>query len=118
LVLLAGLLATATAIGAMIWQRRRRFARLKVHGYKTGVLWIALICEAATLLLVGCLIGALFGIYGQLLLSHALLSVTGMPVIFASRALTALGSFLLVTVAGAVIVAVPGWRVASVAPRP
>lgn len=118
LVLLAGLLATATAIGAMIWQRRRRFARLQVHGYEPHVLWMALICEAATLLLVGCLVGALFGIYGQLLLSHALLSVTGMPVIFASGALTALGSFLLVTVAGAVIVAVPGWRVASVAPRP
>ena len=118
LVLLAGLLATATAIGAMIWQRRRRFARLKVHGYRTRVLWTALICEAATLLFVGCLAGAVFGIYGQLLLSHALLSVTGMPVIFSSRVLTAAGSFLLVTVAGAVIVAVPGWRVASVAPRP
>jgi putative ABC transport system permease protein len=118
LVLLAGILATATAIGAMIWQRRRRFARLKVHGYRTRVLWVALICEAATLLFVGCLVGAVFGIYGQLLLSHALLSVTGMPVIFTSRALTAAGSFLVVTVTGAVIVAVPGWRVASVAPRP
>ncbi len=117
LVLLAGFLATATAIGAMIWQRRRRFARLKAEGYWTRVLWIALICEAATLLFVGCLVGAVFGIYGQLLLTHALLSVTGMPVIFSSRALTAAGSFLLVTVAGAVTVAVPGWLVASVAPR-
>ncbi len=118
LVLLAGLLATVTAMGAMIWQRRRRFARLKVQGYVTGVLWTALICESASLLIVGCLMGAVFGIYGQLLLSHALLSVTGMPVIFSSRAATAIVSFLLVSVAGAIIVAVPGHRVASVKPRP
>jgi putative ABC transport system permease protein len=118
LVLLAGLLATVTAMGAMIWQRRRRFARLKVQGYVTGVLWAALICESASLLLVGCLLGAVLGIYGQLLLSHALLSVTGMPVIFSSRAVLALGSFVLVSVAGGIIVAIPGYRVASVAPRP
>jgi putative ABC transport system permease protein len=117
LVLLAGLLATVTAMGAMIWQRRRRFARLKAQGYATGVLWTALICESASLLLVGCLLGAVFGIYGQLLLSHALLSVTGMPVIFSSRAMLAVGSFLLVTIAGAVITAIPGYRVANVAPR-
>ncbi len=118
LVLLAGLLATVTAMGAMIWQRRRRFARLKVQGYVTGVLWTALICESASLLLVGCLLGAVLGIYGQLLLSHALLAVTGMPVIFSSRVALAAGSFLLVTIAGGIIVAIPGYRVASVAPRP
>jgi putative ABC transport system permease protein len=118
LVLLAGLLATATAMGAMIWQRRRRFARLKVQGYATGVLWAALICESASLLLVGCLLGAILGIYGQLLLGHALLSVTGMPVIFSLRVVLATVSFLLVSVVGAIIVAIPGYRVASVAPRP
>ncbi len=118
LVLLAGLLATVTAMCAMIWQRRRRFARLKVQGYATGVLWTALVCESVSLLVVGCLLGAVFGIYGQLLLSHALLSVTGMPVIFSSRAMLAIGSFLLVTVAGAAIIAIPGYRVANVAPRP
>lgn len=118
LVLLAGLLATATAMGAMIWQRQRRFARLKMQGYTPSVLWIALLCESATLLVVGCFLGAALGVYGQLLLSHALLSVTGMPVIFSSRVLMAIGSFLLVTVVGAVIVAVPGYRVASSAPRP
>jgi putative ABC transport system permease protein len=118
LVLLAGLLATVTAMGAMIWQRRRRFARLKVQGYVTGVLWTALICESVSLLLVGCLLGAILGVYGQLLLSHALLSVTGMPVIFSSRAVLAIGSFTIVSVAGGIIVAIPGYRVASVSPRP
>jgi putative ABC transport system permease protein len=118
LVLLAGLLATVTAMGAMIWQRRRRFARLKVQGYATGVLWAALVCESASLLVVGCALGAVLGIYGQLLLSHALLSVTGMPVIFSSRVTLAIGSFLLVTITGAAIIAIPGYRVANVAPHP
>jgi putative ABC transport system permease protein len=118
LVLLAGLFATVTAMGAMIWQRRHRFARLKVQGYVTGVLWAALVCESAALLILSCAMGAAFGIYGQLLLSHALLSVTGMPVIFSSGVAMAAASFLLVTVVGAIVVAVPGHRVASVAPRP
>ncbi len=34
LVLVAGVLATATVMGAMIWQRRRQFARMKIQGYE------------------------------------------------------------------------------------
>jgi hypothetical protein len=41
-----------------------------------------------------------------------------MPVIFSSRATLAIGSFLLVTITGAVIIAIPGYRVANVAPHP
>jgi putative ABC transport system permease protein len=118
LVLLAGVLATSTAMGGMIWQRRRRFARMKVQGYATGILWATLVFESAALLAVGCLSGAVLGMYGQLLLSHALLSVTGMPVVFSLSARVALGSFVLVTVVAAMIVAVPGRRVARVAPHP
>ena len=46
------------------------------------MLWRALLFESALLLGAGCSIGALFGLYGQLLLSHALASVTGFPVVF------------------------------------
>jgi putative ABC transport system permease protein len=116
LVLIAGTLAMATAMGAMVWQRRRRFARMKVQGYSTSVLWGALFCESALLLGTGCLTGAIFGIYGQLLLSHALLSVTGFPVVFSAGFLASVGSFLLVTSAAALVVAIPGYRAASVAP--
>jgi putative ABC transport system permease protein len=116
LVLLAGALAVATAMGTLVWQRRRRFARMKVQGYSTSVLWGALFCESALLLGTGCLMGALFGIYGQLLLSHALLSVTGFPVVYSVGALAALGSFVLVAAAAAIVVAIPGYRAADVAP--
>jgi putative ABC transport system permease protein len=116
LVLIAGALAMATAMSAMVWQRRRRFARMKVQGYSTRALWSALFCESALLLGTGCLMGAVFGVYGQLLLSHALLSVTGFPVVYSAGALAALGSFILVTAVAAVVVAIPGYRAADVAP--
>jgi putative ABC transport system permease protein len=116
LVLIAGALAMVAAMTTMVWQRRRRFARMKVQGYFTSVLWYALFCESALLLGTGCLTGAIFGSYGQLLLSHALLSVTGFPVVFSAGALAAIGSFVLVTAVAAMIIAIPGYRAARVAP--
>ena len=116
--LVAGVLATATVMGAMIWQRRRRFARMKVQGYQRLVLWQALICESALLIGAGCLIGAALGIYGQLLLSHALATVTGFPVVFSANLLVAFASFALVTVVAAACVAIPGYRAAGIAPYP
>ncbi|HEV3319239.1 MAG TPA: FtsX-like permease family protein [Solirubrobacteraceae bacterium] len=116
LVLIAGILAMAAAMGAMIWQRRPQLADMKVDGFDRRVLWRALLIESGLLLGAGCSIGALFGVYGQLLLSHALASVTGFPVIFSIGALVALSSFLLVTAVAVAIVAVPGYIAARVRP--
>ena len=91
---------------------------MKVQGYVTNVLWWALLAESTLLLGTGCSLGAAFGIYGQFLLSHALLSVTGFPVIFSFTGFVAIGSFLLVTTAAAAIISVPGYRAARVAPYP
>jgi putative ABC transport system permease protein len=114
LVLIAAVLATAGAMAAMIWQRRPQLAYLKRQGYRRGVLWRALLYESALLLGAGCSIGALFGLYGQLLLSHALAGVTGFPVVFSVGALVALWSVALVSFAAAAIVAVPGYLAARV----
>jgi putative ABC transport system permease protein len=116
LVLIAAVLAMAAAMGAMIWQRRPRLADMKVDGFRKGVLWRALLIETALLLGAGCSVGAVFGIYGQVLLSHALASVTGFPVIFSIGAGVAIGSFLLVTAVAVVIVAVPGYLAVRVRP--
>ena len=67
LVLIAAMLAVAGALGAMIWQRRDLVAFIKCEGYRRGVLWRWLCCESALLLGAGCSIGAVFGLYGQLL---------------------------------------------------
>ena len=116
LVLIAAVLAMAAAMGAMIWQRRGRLASMKVDGYDDGELWRALLCESALLLCSGCSIGALFGLYGQLLLSHALATVTGFPMVFSVEVPIALTSFALVSAAAVTIVAIPGYFAARVLP--
>jgi putative ABC transport system permease protein len=80
------------------------------------VLWRALLCESALLLGAGCSIGAVFGIYGQLLISHALASVTGFPVVFSVGALIAISSSVLVSAVAVAILALPGYRAAGVPP--
>ena len=116
LVLIAAALAMAAAMGAMIWQRRGRLAGMKVDGYSPGELWRALLWETAVLLSAGCTIGALFGLYGQLVLSHALVSVTGFPVVFSVGILVAVISFAIVTAIALGMVALPGYLAARVKP--
>ncbi len=116
LVLVAAVLAMAAAMGAMIWQRRRRLADMKVDGFGKGILWRALLIESALLLGGGCSTGAVLGLYGQLLLTHALAVVTGFPVVYSLGALAAISNFGLVTVVALVILAVPGYLAACVRP--
>lgn len=116
LVLIAAVLAMAAAMGAMIWQRRARLADMKVDGFSRVVLWRALLWESAILLGVGCALGAVFGIYGQLLLTRALSVVNGFPVIEASAVPAALGNFALITAVAVTIVALPGYFAARVRP--
>ena len=116
LVLIAGVLATATSMGAVIWERRRQFARLKMQGFDRRTLWLALVWESTLLLGAGCLAGALFGIYGQLLVSHALVTVTGFPMVISARAPIALESFAAVTAVAAASIAIPGYRATGVRP--
>jgi putative ABC transport system permease protein len=117
LVLIAAILAVVGAMGAMIWQRRDLIASLKCHGYEEGVLWRWLLCEAAALLVVGASIGAIFGLYAQLLGSHFLASVTGFPIVYDVEGLAAISSFALVSVIALTVVALPGYLVVRVPPR-
>jgi len=116
LVLIAAVLAMAAAMGSMIWQRRPQLADLKVDGFTRRQLWHALLLESAVLVGTGCTLGAAFGIFGQVLLSHALAVVTGFPVVFSTDASTALLSFLAVTAVAVAIVALPGHLAARARP--
>ena len=116
LVLIAAVLAMAAAMGAMIWQRRARLADMKVDGFSRIVLWRALLWESAILLGAGCSLGAVFGLYGQLVLGRALSHVNGFPVIEDTPLLAALGSLALITTVAVAIVAVPGYAAARVRP--
>jgi putative ABC transport system permease protein len=116
LVLIAAILAMAAAMGATIWQRRPRLADMKVDGFGRHVLWRALLIESALLLGTGCSVGALCGIYGQILLSRMLATVTGFPVEPSIDVGVAAGGFVLVTSVAVLIVAVPGYLAARVRP--
>lgn len=116
LVLAAAVLAMAAAMGAMIWQRRRRLADMKVDGFGKGILWRSLLIESALLLGGGCCAGAILGLYGQLLLTRALALVTGFPVVSSVGALVAASNVGLITAVALAILAVPGYMAASVRP--
>ena len=116
LILIAAVLAMAAAMGNMVWQRRPRLAKLKLEGFPRAELWRTILLESFLLLGVGCLSGAIFGLYGQQLLDRALANVINFPVVYSFGVLIALGSLALVTAAAVAIVAIPGYMAAGVPP--
>ena len=114
LILVIAVLAMASAIASMVWQRRPRLAKLKLEGFARGELWRTVLLESVLLLGVGCLTGAAFGLYGQQLLDRALANVINFPVVHSVALLPALISLAVVTAAAAVIVAIPGYAAAGV----
>jgi putative ABC transport system permease protein len=109
LVLVAAVLAMAGVMSSMILQRRDQLAYVKRQGFTKGLLWRSVFTQSAILLCAGCSIGAIFGVYGQLVISHALATVTGFPIVIGTRATIAFGSFGVVAVAALAIVAIPGY---------
>jgi putative ABC transport system permease protein len=118
LVLVSAVLAMAAAMGGMFWQRRPALAALKVHGFPEAELWRALLLESAMLLGTGCLIGAATGLYGQVLLSRALATVTGFPVFYSAAGLVAAGVLVVVTAIAVAMLALPGYLAVRVRPAP
>jgi putative ABC transport system permease protein len=114
LIPIAAVLAMAAAMGAMIWQRRPRLAKLKLEGLPRADLWHTILLESLLLLGVGCLTGAIFGLYGQQLADRALAQTINFPVVYSVTALTALWSLALMTATALAILAVPGWLASSV----
>ena len=114
LILIASVLAMAAAIGAMIWQRRPRLAKLKLEGLHRAALWHTILLESLLLLGAGCLSGAIFGLYGQQLADRALADTINFPVVYSVTALGALQSLALVIATALAVLALPGYLAASV----
>jgi putative ABC transport system permease protein len=74
--------------------------------------------ESGVLLGAGCIAGAVFGLYGQVLLSRALETITGFPVFYAAAGLTAVVILALVTGVAMAMLAIPGWFAVRVRPAP
>jgi len=109
LILVGAVLAMAAAMGAMLWQRRPRLAKLKLEGFSRAQLWRTVLLESVLLLGTGCVLGAAFGLYGQQLLDKALASVIGFPVVASVAVPSAAVSLALVLTAAALVLAAPGW---------
>jgi putative ABC transport system permease protein len=114
LILVAAVMAMAAAMGAMIWQRRPRLAKLKLEGFPHRELWYTIVLESLMLLGVGCFSGAVFGLFGQQLLDRALNIVINYPVVSSVGVIVALSSLALVTASAVLMVAIPGWFAARV----
>jgi putative ABC transport system permease protein len=118
LVLGAAVLAMAAALIGLIWQRRPRLARLKVDGFSDAEVRRALIVEALVLVGGGAMLGAMLGLYGQVLLDRALSTITGFPVFVSVGVVGAIAGAALVTAAAVAIVSVPGALAARTDARP
>jgi putative ABC transport system permease protein len=108
------ILAMAAAIGAMVWQRRARLAKLKLEGLARAQLWRTILLESLLLLGTGCVTGALFGLYGQQLADRALAQTINFPVDHSLSPLSALGSLGLVIAAALAVLALPGYLASGV----
>jgi putative ABC transport system permease protein len=117
LLLLAAILAVATALTSAIWQRRASLAGLRLSGAEPHRLWRILLTEAILMLAAACLTGALAGIYGQIVIDSYLRHVTGFPVAGIAAGWRPLEIFALVVAIVLVIVAVPGWLASRVPPK-
>jgi putative ABC transport system permease protein len=109
LIPIAAVLAMAAAMGALVWQRRPRLAKLKLEGLPRAELWRTILLESLLLVGVGCLTGAIFGLYGQQLADRALADAIDFPVVYSVTALSGLESLALVTATALAILAIPGY---------
>ncbi len=114
LIPLAAVLAMAAAMGALVWQRRPRLAKLKLEGLARAELWRTILLESLLLVGVGCLTGAIFGLYGQQLADRALADTINFPVVHSVTALAGLQSLALVSATALAILALPGYIAAGV----
>ena len=118
LVLGAAVLAMATAMAGVLWQRRPMIAGLKVDGFTQLQLWGALLLESAVLLGTGCLLGAAFGLAGQVMLNGGLEVITGFPVFYEAGWGVAARTVAIVLAVALVMLSIPGYLAVRVRPSP
>jgi putative ABC transport system permease protein len=117
LLLIAAALAVASALSAIVWQRRLRLAAYKMRGYGTWQLWRAVVLESVVTVGVGAVVGALVGICGHALASRFLERTTGFPAPFYLGPVQVLLTLGLIGAITLLVIAVPGMLAARVSPK-
>jgi putative ABC transport system permease protein len=116
LVLIGALAAAAAALAGALWQRRSWLAALRAQGVERAQLWQGLLMETGLVVALGTVLGAAFGLYGQLLLTRWLRLTTGFPAPYSLAAWLALGLLALMAILTITVGAVPGYFAARVPP--
>lgn len=114
LLLLTAALALAAALSTVIYQRRVQFVSLKEDGFDRWQLWRSLFIESVVLIGIGCLDGAILGVYGHALANRYLRLNTGFPAPFGFGGLQLLLTLLIVAGISLAVIALPGYSAAGV----
>ena len=97
LLLAAALLAVIAAMSGSIWQRRPRLATLKRLGMYRGELVGTIYLETGVVVLIGCLVGVVFGLFGQPLATQYVGLNAGFPEVFSPAAWLSVRTLVLAT---------------------
>jgi putative ABC transport system permease protein len=114
LLLIATSLAIAAGLSASVLQRRARLASLKVDGFDSRQLWRSLLLESGILIAIGCLDGAILGIYGHAIASRWLRESVGFPTPFSLGLDTVILTLIIVAIVTFAVISLPGLRAARV----
>jgi putative ABC transport system permease protein len=117
LLLLTAALALAAALSTAIYQRRARLAALKADGFDRHQLWRGLLLESGVILGIGCLDGAILGVYGHALADRYLRLGTGFPAPFSLGLPHAIVTLLVVVGIALAVIALPGYSAAGIETR-
>jgi putative ABC transport system permease protein len=111
LVLTAAVLAVIAAMSGSIWQRRPRLANLKRLGMYRSELVSTMFVETGIVVLIGCLIGAVFGLWAQPLATEYIRHSTGIPELFSPDAWLGVRTLALATILATLATALLGYFV-------
>ena len=117
LLLLISALALAAALSTTIYQRRGRLASLKAQGFDRLQLWRGVLIESAVVLVIGCLDGAILGLYGHALADRYLRVSTSFPAPFSVEPVQAMLTLVIVLGVSLAVIAIPGYSAAGVPPE-
>ncbi|MGH2903941.1 MAG: FtsX-like permease family protein [Solirubrobacteraceae bacterium] len=116
LLLIAAICAMFAALASSVYQRRAALAALRLSGATRNSVRAVLALEALLMLGTGCLVGAVAGVYGQVVVDAFLRHVTGFPLASPTGSARPLEVFALVLAFALALGAIPGWLASRVAP--
>jgi putative ABC transport system permease protein len=114
LLLFTAALALVAALWTTLDQRRGRLRALKEVGYQRRHLWSGLLIESGVVLGIGCIDGALLGLYGHALADRFLRLGTGFPAPFSLGVLQALVTLAIVVGGAMLVILLPGYYAAGI----